>query len=243
MAELSVPEMAACSASIRPARSDINSHARFWLPAGLLVAVDLFSKSWVFSWLKPDDVMTAVPGWLEVRRSLNDGAVFGSFSGYVSVFVAASIFALLFVIYLFLSSPRDHRVLHVCLGMILAGACGNLFDRIVIQADVVRVRHDGQMRTVMIGVEVGEREAESLRMGPWPEGALGPVRTFERAAVELSRQGVVRDFLSFVPKFPAWVPRVGGREVWPWVFNVADASLVCGVILLVGTTLFERRHP
>ncbi|MCO6437825.1 MAG: signal peptidase II [Phycisphaerae bacterium] len=241
MAESPQSKATTRNAEVRPAWSDVGAHLRFWIAAVSLLALDLFSKWWVFSTLKPDEVRTLIPGTLELRRSLNDGAVFGSFSGYTGVFVVASIFALAFVVYLFLASARNQRLLQICLGMILAGACGNLYDRLAVQADVVRVNRGGQLRTVMIGQVLSEPGAERVQVGHWPEGDRLPPRTFDREDVVLSRQGVVRDFLKFVPSFPQWVPRVGGREVWPWVFNVADAALVCGVILLVGTSLFDRR--
>ena len=49
------------------------------------------------------------------------------------------------------------------------------------------------------------------------------------------RQGVVRDFIKVEPKF-------GRFELWPWVFNVADALLVAGVALLLLNFWWERRE-
>jgi lipoprotein signal peptidase len=47
--------------------------------------------------------------------------------------------------------------------------------------------------------------------------------------------GFVRDFI----KIPThWL---GGRELWPWVFNVADMLLVGGVAILSLHLLSERR--
>jgi len=218
-----------------------SSHLRFWLPAVGILWLDLGSKAWVFRNLHPEESHTAIQGVLEFRRSLNDGAVFGSFSGYAGVFIVASLFALGFVLYLFINSSARQRVLHVSLAMILAGALGNLYDRAFVTADVARYEDKGSGRTVsFIGIIV-EENADSVRLGHWPDGQ--EPRAFQRSQVELRRQGVVRDFLRFVLKFPNSFPRIGGMEVWPWIFNVADAALVCGVSLLLLTSLFERgRH-
>jgi len=217
-----------------------SSHLRFWIPAVGLLWLDLWSKAWVFRNLTSEQVQPAIPGVLEFRRSLNDGAVFGSFSGYAGVFIVASMFALAFVLYLFIHSSPRQRVLHVSLAMILAGALGNLYDRAFMAADVVRFREKTSGRMVsVIGKIVGE-SADTVRIGDWPGG--GRPQSFSRAEVEVRRQGVVRDFIRFVPKFPASVPRVGGMDIWPWIFNVADAALVCGVILLLLTSLIERGH-
>ena len=201
----------------------------------LVVGVDLWSKAWVFKNLGAREIRTVIPGVLEFRRSLNDGAVFGSFSGRVGVFIVASLFALAFVLYLFLHSSARQRVLHVSLAMILAGALGNLYDRAFMIADVVQ-HTDGRPR--FIGKLIDDGAGPIMRVGDWPDG--GSPESYARADVEIRQQGVVRDFLKFVPEFPKRIPRLGGNDVWPWIFNVADAALVIGVIVLMMSSLFER---
>jgi lipoprotein signal peptidase len=149
------------------------------------------------------------------------------------------VFAVGFVVYLFATSSARHRVLHIALGMVLAGALGNLYDRAFIHADVIRFHdpHSGRAES-FIGKIVGEPTANSVAVGGWPEG--DDPRTFDRDEVEIRHQGVVRDFLKIVPRFPSWAPKAAaGRDVWPWVFNIADSSLVCGVVLLL---FFSGRH-
>lgn len=58
-------------------------------------------------------------------------------------------------------------------------------------------------------------------------GALGNL--YDR----LFEGGRVRDFIKI-----EWT--VLSREVWPWIFNVADILLVVGVVILVLHILFER---
>jgi lipoprotein signal peptidase len=175
---------------------------------------------------------------LEFRRSLNDGAVFGSFTGQVGVFIVASLFALAFVLYLFLHSSARQWVLHVCLALILAGALGNLYDRGFMIADVVRYTDKQGFERSHIGKIVGDNTGPSVTIGDWPEG--GSPETFSRDKVQVRQQGVVRDFLKFTPEFPKGIPRLGGNDVWPWIFNIADAALVAGVIVLMMTSIFER---
>ena len=215
------------------------SQVRFWLPAAALLWLDLWSKSWVFANIPTDHGQIIVPGFLEFRRSLNDGAVFGSFTGYVGVFIVASLFALGFVFYLFAHSTRRQRSLHIALALILAGAIGNLYDRAFIKADVVRFRDGANPRGSVIGTLAGEPTEDKIRLGDWPDGANA--RSFTVSEVTLHRQGVVRDFIKFTPKFPRSWTRVGGFEMWPWIFNVADASLVCGVGLLLLNCFFDRK--
>jgi len=210
---------------------DVASLLRFLIVSAAVLSLDLASKAWVFANLGADEEREAIPHILHFRRSLNDGAVFGSFTGYVAVFIIASVLALGFVLYLFANISRMQRSLHIGLALILAGALGNLYDRAFKVADIVTVRTARGDGMSIIGVLQHASAADEVRIGDWPEGTN--VQTFQRRDVQIRRQGVVRDFLKFVPAFPKFVPRLGGREIWPWVFNVADASLVCGVGLLL----------
>lgn len=225
-----------------PAIFDLPSHIRFWLLAGAAVALDLWSKGWAFTSLKSNEIQPFIPGIIDLRRSLNDGAVFGSFTGYTTVFVAASVVALGFVVYLFAHSLRVQWSLHVALGLIFAGALGNLYDRAVVKADVVNYTTPDGHPESRIGVIVNDPNSPIISLVDWPD--RGNEQKFVRSSVNVRRQGVVRDFIKFVPRFPSWVPRMAGRDIWPWVFNVADSALVCGVaILVLHTWLGRRLHP
>lgn len=214
--------------------ADWRSQLRFWVVSGVVLGLDLWSKQWAFRALDPHETRSIIPKVLEFRRSLNDGAVFGSFTGQVELFIVASLFALGFVFYLFARSPRTYRGLHIALGMILAGALGNLYDRAMIEADIVTITNADGRQGRIIGTLVSEPDAKVVRVGDWPEGTN--VRSFDSQDVTLHQQGVVRDFIRIAAKFPSWVPKLGGRDVWPWVFNIADASLVCGVGVLLLTS-------
>lgn len=236
------PEVSSSEPASTSALRDPLSHLVFWSVAVGMLVFDLWSKAWAFSSLTPIEERIIIPGWLTFRRSLNDGAVFGSFTGYVGVFIAASLAALLFVLFLFSRSGRRHFILHVALGCILAGALGNLYDRTYMRADVVSMSRGGEWGTVTIGVVKDDSNERTLRVGAFPEGTH--VQTFPQGEVRVHQQGVVRDFIKFVPRFPKGSPVFSQRDVWPWVFNIADSALVCGVIvMLLGTwTEHERRE-
>ena len=109
------------------------AHLRFWAIALVGVVADLASKYWACSRLGDPDqnaVITVIPNLLLFHTSYNRGAVFGLGQDRVALFVAASILALLVVLYVFLSSLSRQWSLHLCLGAIMAGALGNLYDRL-----------------------------------------------------------------------------------------------------------------
>jgi signal peptidase II len=169
--------------------TDGGSHLRLWLTVGLGLLVDLASKHFLWDLLggPPESggrIVTVIPGWLRLVASENPGIVFGIDFGEVlglgpvagriaTIVLTVATSALIF--YVFAMSRPRHRWTHFWCGLILAGAAGNLFDRIAF--------------------------------------------------------GHVRDLIQFTVE-------MGGRPVWPFVFNAADVYLVVGVIAVAWTMLF-----
>ncbi len=212
-----------------------------WTVAAVGLTLDLWSKHWAFTDLQ--GLKVAVPHLLHLRRSLNPGALFGLGHGMTSVFVVASILALLFVVYLFAHTPRSRWSMHIGLGMILAGALGNLYDRAFVQTDAVWGPTDVGWRSwlgdqVYVTGKLVREDPDCWYFGEWPEGKgnLHAVRKQPGWYVEPSP--VVRDFIKIDT---AWLPR--GFQLWRWVFNVADALLVVGVgLLLINFWRDKKRH-
>jgi len=77
-----------------------------------------------------------IPGFFNISRIHNKGAIFGMFSQtggrlVTSLLTGASFLALGFVVYYFLKTPVSERLMKFSLSLILAGALGNLVDRIL----------------------------------------------------------------------------------------------------------------
>ena len=129
---------------------------------------------------QPPEGITALPHVLHLRLTTNTGAVFGLGKGGRWIFAAVSLLAVIIIVRLFWRSEHHAIPFHLCLAMILAGALGNMYDRI--------------------------------------------------------RYGAVRDFLYIFPgtdlPFGLQWPS-GGTRLYPWIFNIADAALVVGVLMLM----------
>lgn len=105
------------------------------LPLGVL-ALDLASKLWILAHLKGEgDSLPIIRDVFHLTLGFNTGAIFGSFQGLPSwgrtlLFSAAALVALLYFGKAFLAeeTPRLERI---ALGMILGGALGNGWDRLV----------------------------------------------------------------------------------------------------------------
>jgi signal peptidase II len=165
--------------------------ARFVLTAVIGIAIDLATKVWAFKTLAVEMVQVApgrwevtssqtypfIPGFLHFHVTVNHGAVFGIGQGKIWLFLLVSVFAIVFLSYLFAVSRRRQWFYQLVLGMLLAGVLGNMYDRIV--------------------------------------------------------HGHVRDMIHALPRW----------DVFPWIFNVADALLCVGVALMLAYTLLVKDKP
>ncbi len=118
---------------LEPAMLSAAAWLRFLLVAiGGLIA-DLWSKHAAFAFLgygPGSKIHVVIPHVLTLETTLNNGAVFGIGQGLAVLFILISLVAMAFVVYVFMSSLRRQWIIHVALGLILAGAMGNLYDRL-----------------------------------------------------------------------------------------------------------------
>lgn len=76
--------------------------------------------------------VVVVPSVLEFTLVLNPGAVFGLGAGKRWLFIAFTVVAVVMGLWMFLKWTRARDWLaHVCLGLVLSGGLGNLYDRLV----------------------------------------------------------------------------------------------------------------
>lgn len=135
------------------------------------------------------DAVALIPNVLSLKLTINHGAVFGLGAGGRYVFIGATLIAAVIIIAMFWRSETSQKMLHIALALILAGALGNLYDRLVHHA--------------------------------------------------------VRDMLYLFPGVPlpfGWTWPGGSREIYPWIFNIADVALVIGVGLTILTLLRQPKH-
>ena len=109
------------------------------------LVLDLATKylGWIFLGGPPEEggyAVTVIPGWLQLVAGRNPGIVFGfDFGEYlglgamggriVTILLMIGTSALIF--YVFAISHITQQRLHLWCGLILAGAFGNLYDRLV----------------------------------------------------------------------------------------------------------------
>ena len=204
-----------------------------WLRLGITavagLALDLWSKAWAFHTLRQGDTREVLPHVLEFQTLLNPGALFGIGAGRTEVFLVASVAATGLVLWMFAQTSPRRWMLQVALGAILAGALGNMYDRVFVKLADMRL---ASPRGYNVYGRVTEQGPNEYLIREYPLETGGAPRVVDQKPDEI---GYVRDFIKIPTTLPLWsvIPvRFQGRELWPWVFNVADTLLVGGVAIL-----------
>lgn len=100
---------------------------RLLVPAAVVVALDQLTKHLFWSNARNYQV---IDGFFNITLVKNAGAAFGVLQGGRFFFVAASVAAVLLILYIGSRLPPGERSRRVWLGLILGGALGNLIDRV-----------------------------------------------------------------------------------------------------------------
>jgi len=109
----------------------------FFLIAGLVVLLDRISK-WAVAATLPlgHEPLTVIPGFFHITHVENTGAAFGLFAEStaqwkVAALVSFSLVALIIVTILLWKNSHSVNTMTIGLSLILGGAFGNLWDRVV----------------------------------------------------------------------------------------------------------------
>lgn len=109
--------------------------ARLIIITVIAVVIDQISKYYVLNGMYRGQSIPVLDGLLNLTFVMNPGAAFGFLSGAsekfrVPFFLVISLVAIGVVIFFYLHTARDNKLLQVGLALILGGAIGNLIDRV-----------------------------------------------------------------------------------------------------------------
>ncbi|MBI4648343.1 MAG: lipoprotein signal peptidase [Bacteroidia bacterium] len=184
----------------------------------LILLIDQVLKFWVKTTMFLGQTESIIDGWFLLSFVENDGMAFGIDIPGGFGKIALSLFRIVAVIfigwYLFRQTQKKAPLgLIICLSMVLAGAFGNIIDSC--------------FYGLLFSSSIQGQIASFL-----PEG--GGYATF--------LHGSVVDMFRFQIDWywPKWTPWVGGRyfDLFPPVFNIADASITTGIAALI---IFQKR--
>ncbi len=95
----------------------------------VLIFVDQITKHLATTYLQPVGSMPFIPGIMELRYIVNDGAAFSLFAGNRWFLIGFTSIALVAVAIYFIVKKPQSKTERIALTLILAGGIGNLIDR------------------------------------------------------------------------------------------------------------------
>jgi signal peptidase II len=187
----------------------------------LILLLDQLVKIYVKTHFQPGDSVNVFGDWFVIEYIENQGMAFGTtFGNQIWHKLALSIFRIFAIggiCYYWYQQAKAgvRREFLVAIGLILAGATGNLIDSMFYD---YAFPYDPCM---------GYNHLEGS--GVYADcGFFGKIETKHRGFL----LGNVVDMYKFQATWPQWVPWLGGKDVFPAIWNTADASITIGVAMV-----------
>ena len=189
----------------------------------LILLIDQIIKIYVKTHFDAGEVVPVAGDWFVLEYIENQGMAFGTkFGSEVWHKLALSLFriiAISAIVYYWIKQARRgvRTEFLFAIGLILAGATGNLIDSMA---------YDYIFFFFFCG-PFNQLEGSGIYADCNP---LWGEKTEVRHSGFLF--GNVVDMFKFQAEWPDWMPWLGGRDVFPAIWNLADASITLGVIMV-----------
>jgi signal peptidase II len=199
----------------------------------LILFLDQLIKVLVKTHFTPyDDAVPLLGNWFVLEYIENPGMAFGTTFGSEAWHkLALSIFRIIaiggIVYYWFQQAKKGLKLEYlIALGMIIAGATGNLLDSMFYD---YFFKFDPCMRYNFMPGSGNFTDCD----------LYGHIEVRNTGFL----LGNVVDMFKFQASWPQWMPFVGGSEVFPAIWNLADFSISCGIglIILRQKTYFKKQ--
>lgn len=194
----------------------------------VLLLADQSLKLYIKSNFLPWEYYNIIGDWFKIRYTENQGMAFGAAFGsgighklFLSIF---RLIAIIFIGYYIYKEAKKGTKLEflIAVGLIFTGATGNLLDSMF---------HDLFFNF------------NPCHQYSWMEGS-GNFEYCKSIPVEMEVRhhgfmlGSVVDMFQFDFNWPKWLPILGGKEVFPAIWNIADACISIGV----GMIIIRQKH-
>lgn len=201
-----------------------------------LLIIDQVVKIWVKTSFSSDEVRHIFGTWFSLHYIENQGMAFGTtFGSGMWHKLALSIFRILAIGFIIYYIVRESKKVEIkteylmAVGLILSGAAGNLIDSMVY--DFI----------------FSFNPCEGFNQLPGSGNFMNCKDYGFEYQVEVRHRGFllanVVDMFQFEAYWPKWVPVVGGGQVFPAIWNVADSCISVGIgwIIIRQRTFFPKK--
>lgn len=96
----------------------------------IVIFIDQATKFYVYNHLSLNQSISVIPNVFHITYVRNYGAAFGILAHRTGFFIIITVAVVLFIIGFLRSLPQEYRLMRVALALQLAGAMGNLIDRV-----------------------------------------------------------------------------------------------------------------
>jgi signal peptidase II len=191
-----------------------------------LLILDQAVKIWIKTSFSSDEVRYVFGHWFALHFIENQGMAFGTtFGSAIWHKLALSIFriiAIVFIVFYIIreaKKPEMRLEYLIAVGLVLAGATGNLID------------------SMFYDYLFGFNPCESFNQLPG-SGKMMDCKDYGFTyPMEVRYRGFllanVVDMFQFEAYWPQWMPLVGGEQVFPAIWNVADSCITVGIAWIV----------
>lgn len=103
----------------------------FYIIAVIVLIIDQLWKSAIVKWMEVGQTIPLWEGVFHITSLRNKGAAFGILQGQRWFFIIVTLIVVLGIIYYFQTEGRKNRRISFALSLLLGGALGNFFDRLI----------------------------------------------------------------------------------------------------------------
>ena len=190
-----------------------------------LLIIDQLVKIYIKTSFDSDEVKYVFGNWFALHYIENQGMAFGTTFGSsiwhklaLSLFRVVAIFALAY--YIFTEAKKGAKMeFLVAVGFVFAGATGNLLDSMFYDFFFHFNPCEG----------FNQLPGSGVKMNCTDYGFTYPVEVRHQGFLF----GNVVDMFQFDVNWPKWVPYVGGNQIFPAIWNVADACITLGIFTII----------
>ncbi|MBU3659902.1 MAG: hypothetical protein FGM14_08540 [Flavobacteriales bacterium] len=190
-----------------------------------LLIIDQVVKIYIKTSFSSDEVKFVFGEWFALHYIENQGMAFGTtFGSEMWHKLALSLFRVVAIIglayYIFTEAKKGAKMeFLVAVGFVFAGATGNLLDSMFYDFFFPFNPCEG----------FNQLQGSGVKMNCTDYGFTYPVEVRHKGFLF----GNVVDMFQFNVYWPKWVPYLGGNQIFPAIWNVADACITLGIFTII----------